>query len=144
MELKILQTSCETIVGMPDSTKEFIDALGATAANTENCAGLSSNQIWKDNFIPAPRIFVLIFKNGWVPFINPEITGAFKKKIKAAEICMSIPDKRVIIERPRHIVASFYDMEGNFITNQHLYEFVARAFMHEYDHLNGKLITDYE
>ena len=143
-QLKVLQTPCETIVGMPDPIKEFIEALGATAANTENCAGLSANQIWNDIFIPAPKVFVLIFGNGWVPFINPEVTGKFKKKIKAIEACVSIPDKQVIIERSRHIVASFYDIEGNFITNQHIYNFVARAFMHEYDHLNGKLITDYE
>jgi peptide deformylase len=54
------------------------------------------------------------------------------------EGCLSIPDFREALARPRKVTVRAQDVTGKFYEKTGE-ELLARAFLHETDHLNGKL-----
>jgi len=75
-------------------------------------------------------------------FINPEIIEEAGDDWAFEEGCLSIPGIRGDVIRPEIIVIRYYDVDWN----EHEEEFegmAARIIQHEYDHLDGKLFTDY-
>ena len=59
------------------------------------------------------------------------------------EGCLSCPDIRVEISRHPEIKVRGLDTEGRKVSKRYL-DFAARVIQHEMDHLDGKLIVDYE
>ena len=75
-----------------------------------------------------------------VVIINPVITAS-EEKIMGEEGCLSIPEIHAEVKRAQHVEVKGYDLKGN----EKRYEaegFLARAFQHEMDHLNGVLFWD--
>jgi len=75
-------------------------------------------------------------------FINPEIIEESDEEWAFEEGCLSIPDIHSDIMRPESIVLRYYDEEWNL----HEEEFDGingRVILHEFDHLEGVLFTDY-
>ena len=139
---KLLLTPCiylENILPIHDA---LIEDLIDTATANKGCIGLTANQIWKDPNVPAPAIFIVPGISGWAVCINPNIERTWKKIIKGNESCMSVPDTIVSVERPRHIVVSFYDGSKALQHDIHMFDIAARIFQHELDHINGKLIYE--
>ncbi|HVO62595.1 MAG TPA: peptide deformylase [Terriglobales bacterium] len=68
---------------------------------------------------------------------NPEVIRAEGKQSQN-EGCLSIPEFREPVTRPRKVTVRAQDIHGNWFekTGEDL---LARAFLHETDHLNGKL-----
>lgn len=100
-------------------------------------AGLSAVQVGV-----LKRVFVIDVGNGIMEFINPVLKkSSGVNKIKE-EGCLSVPDKYGFVERPEHVWVSYYDRNGNFIEEQKLSGYAAKAFCHEYDHLDGILFID--
>ncbi len=87
------------------------------------------------------RFFVLKVNDAPFVCINPEIIKFSKITKVATEGCLSFPDSYLNIERPFAIRAKFRTLEGEakMIVLKDLF---ARAFQHEYDHLEGILFTD--
>lgn len=87
------------------------------------------------------QIFVADPGDGPIAIINPKI---IKKagNIKIEEGCLSIPGIQVNVSRPEEIWVQYTDENGEKV-ERHLTELLARIFLHENDHLQGKLITDY-
>ena len=83
-------------------------------------------------------------KHGFYPLflINPTITEYSKKKISAAEGCLSVPEQSINVIRPKAIKCTYTD---RFNKKQTIYsdKWLARVIQHEMDHLDGKLIVDY-
>lgn len=75
-------------------------------------------------------------------FINPELISLSKRMTVTEEGCLSLPDLSVPIERPYKIVVKGQNVRGETFQLT-LYGNEARCFLHEYDHLNGVLISDY-
>lgn len=73
-----------------------------------------------------------------VPMFNPVIMKRSKELIKLNEGCMSFPDKFIEITRPKDIHMKFRDFNGK-MQFAHLKGWMARAAMHEVDHLQGIL-----
>ena len=75
-----------------------------------------------------------------VVFINPELEISGQMDI-AEEGCLSIPEVRVMVRRPvaARITATGLDGERFTIESD---GFPARVWQHEFDHLEGTLITD--
>jgi peptide deformylase len=69
--------------------------------------------------------------------INPEIIHAEGRHTQN-EGCLSIPDFRESVARPREVTVRAQDVNGKFYERTGE-ELLARAFLHETDHLNGKL-----
>src|ERR1700694_4750317 len=69
--------------------------------------------------------------------INPEIIHT-EGRFKQSEGCLSIPDFRENVSRPRAVTVRAQDEHGKIfeLTGE---ELLARALQHETDHLNGKL-----
>ena len=47
-----------------------------------------------------------------------------------------------VVARPRWIVVDYYTADGTLVEGDRLEELEAIVFLHEYDHLNGILMTD--
>lgn len=69
--------------------------------------------------------------------INPEIVNKEGRQ-RGTEGCLSIPEFREEVTRPQRVTVRAQDINGKFY--EHTGEdLLARAFVHETDHLNGKL-----
>lgn len=141
--LKMLRTPCAPVLSVTDDIKELINDLAETCMADENCVGLSANQIWTDLIVPPPAVFVIRMADGAYPFINPKLIKEFKKSEVMEEGCMSVPSLHQAIERPKHVLVSFTTADAMEMKDQHLFHLLARIWLHEYDHLQGKLIIDY-
>jgi peptide deformylase len=75
--------------------------------------------------------------NAKLVLINPEIIHTEGKHVQS-EGCLSIPDFRENVTRPNKVTVRAQDVRGRVFerTGEDL---LARAFLHETDHLNGKL-----
>ncbi len=88
------------------------------------------------------RAFVASFDGGKtvIEAVNPRIVKSKGKRI-APEGCLSVPNIREKVERPRHVVVEAFDRYGNPIVLK-ADNFEASCFCHEIDHLDGILFTD--
>lgn len=98
--------------------------------------GLAAPQIGKNL-----RIAVVEVEEGdRFDFINPEIIERKGTSIDV-EGCLSIPETYGTVERADEVTIRYYDREGSEMEVT-AYGYLARAFQHEIDHLEGKLFID--
>lgn len=69
--------------------------------------------------------------------INPEIVKTQGRQ-RGSEGCLSLPDFREDVTRPNVVTVRAQDLTGQWFEKTGE-EILARAFLHETDHLNGKL-----
>ena len=75
--------------------------------------------------------------------VNPRITQSRGEKVMMTEGCLSCPEIQVEISRFPEIKVRALNEKGEKISKRYL-DYVARVVQHELDHLDGKLIVDYE
>ena len=75
--------------------------------------------------------------NAKLVLANPEIIHTEGKQTQS-EGCLSIPDFREPLTRANKVTVRAQDIDGNWFEKTGE-ELLARAFLHETDHLNGKL-----
>lgn len=75
-------------------------------------------------------------------FINPVITVLDARLHEENEGCLSVPDLRAKVKRPRRVALDALDLEGNpvHIEGEGYY---GACMQHETDHLDGKLFIDH-
>jgi peptide deformylase len=95
------------------------------APEERNDPGLSE----KERFDSAAPLTVLV--NPLIEVIDPEPEAGW-------EGCLSVPELRGVVERPRHIRYTGFDTEGKCISRE-ARGFHARVVQHECDHLDGIL-----
>ncbi|WP_028561502.1 peptide deformylase [Paenibacillus pinihumi] len=78
--------------------------------------------------------------NGLIEMVNPEIIEKSGEQL-GPEGCLSIPNINGDVLRYKDIKVKGQDRDGNEIIVE-ASEYLARAFQHEVDHLNGILFTD--
>ena len=106
--------------------------------------GLAANQVGIDL-----RIMITTFNVGTrkerkpVIMINPEIVSESKHRIWMEEGCLSLPGEFGNVQRPSKIKVRWQNVQGNWCEKK-LDKWDARIFLHEYDHLDGKLFIDYD
>ena len=74
-------------------------------------------------------------------FVNPQLSDPARELVDYEEGCLSLPDIRADIRRPRAVTITATDLEGHSFTLTSD-ELPARIWQHEYDHLDGVLILD--
>lgn len=74
--------------------------------------------------------------------INPEVVRAKGDKVVGDEGCLSIPNYIGEVERPEQVTIQGLDPSGKPVRVK-AYDFLARIFLHEIDHLNGVLFIDH-
>lgn len=87
------------------------------------------------------QIFVADIGRGPLVVVNPKILTRRGSAVME-EGCLSIPDVTVKVRRPLSITAAFTDEKNQRVTAE-MTELMARVFLHETDHLFGRLIVDY-
>ena len=139
---KILRRKVKKVSDVNMETVELIKNMFQTMRNA-NGIGLAANQVGADKSIIICDLSVVEDYKKFKPMvlINPEIIFRSEEKIIMEEGCLSIPDIRCEIERPRQIVLKYWDTE----MKEHELEatdLLARVIQHEFDHLSGILFTD--
>lgn len=69
-------------------------------------------------------------------FINPEVLKKKGKNDKYIEGCLSYPGRSFKITRPNFVLMQAQNIDGEWFTIE-AEDFLARALMHENDHLDG-------
>ncbi len=139
---KILRKKVDPVTKIDDKTIEIIKYMFDTMKNA-NGIGLAANQIgWNK------QIFVVDISQveGYekikpITMINPKIVDKSSETVSIEEGCLSIPDVRAEVIRPKEITIKYFDLDLNEqqIDADDLY---SRVIQHEYDHLKGILFTD--
>lgn len=105
--------------------------------------GLAANQVGanKQIFIVDLSAIEGYEQSKPIVFINPKIETFSEEKIVMEEGCLSIPDVRAEVERPKNVVIKYLDTN---MQEQELEadELLARVIQHEFDHLQGVLFID--
>lgn len=86
------------------------------------------------------RLFVIDIGEGPLVFINPEILETDGSQIDQ-EGCLSLPGELEEVMRPNYVRARALNEKGEEFEIE-AEELLARAILHEYDHLNGTLFID--
>ena len=90
------------------------------------------------------RVLVIdLVEKGFIKgaFINPRLLEASDEMQDGEEGCLSVPGLSAELKRPRWVKIGYQDMSGNekVVEGEML---LARAFLHEMDHLDGKVFVD--
>ena len=102
--------------------------------------GLAANQIGLPWRLFVVNIGVETDKDNLVTVVNPEITAMEGSEL-GEEGCLSIPDVISEVNRASQVEIKGYDLDGNEVRYE-AQGYLARAFQHEMDHLNGILFWD--
>lgn len=73
--------------------------------------------------------------------VNPEVIRQSEETWRNQEGCLSIPGWRGEVERPQRVTVKALDRSGNRVKLD-VESWVARAFLHEIDHLDGVMFID--
>jgi peptide deformylase len=87
------------------------------------------------------KIAVVFYEGVLYPLINPVILESEGSQ-SGEEGCLSFPDIYGNVTRPQSVKVRTADLDGQ-IKEIEAEGFLARAFCHEIDHLNGKLLIDH-
>jgi len=79
-------------------------------------------------------------EHGLIEMVNPEIIARSGEQL-GPEGCLSIPNLNGDVLRAKDITVKGQDRDGKEFTIE-ASDYLARAFQHEVDHLNGVLFTD--
>lgn len=91
------------------------------------------------------RMFVLDWSHDRkhpITCINPEIISVGTDVAPESEACLSMPGVKVRVDRANTARVAFHDTSAHRIEVD-LAGWAARAFMHELDHLDGKMMFDH-
>ena len=102
--------------------------------------GLAANQIGLPWRLFVVNIGVETDKENLVTLVNPKVTAMEGSEL-GEEGCLSIPDVIAEVNRASQIEIKGYDLDGNEVRYE-AQGYLARAFQHEMDHLNGVLFWD--
>lgn len=149
-ETAILRTPCrETSLPFTEEDLRDIQALLESFLAKDDALGLAAPQIGIPKKIIIFRTKSLDDRN-WTKdpdsyslLVNPRITQSRGEKEFQYEGCLSCPDIQVEVPRFPEIKIRAYDPSGRKI-NERYRGFLARVVQHELDHLEGRLIIDYE
>ena len=86
------------------------------------------------------RLFVIDIGDGPLVFINPEILETSGSQT-GEEGCLSVPGRYEEVTRANYVKARALNEKGEEFEIEGE-ELLARAILHEYDHLDGTLFVD--
>ncbi len=136
-DLEFLNKKSREVTAFDEKLKTLVEDMKDTLTR-ERGVGLAAPQVGV-----LRRVFIVDFseteEHDYVEFINPEIVKTKGKNTDYQEGCLSFPGRLFVVERPDYVKIRAYNVEGELFEME-LEEFLARAIMHENDHLNGIVI----
>ena len=126
---EVLTKKAKKVEKIDEKIIELLDDMAETMYHSEG-VGLAAPQIGI-----LKRVVVIDIGDGLLELINPEIVSVEGEQI-GDEGCLSVVGKMGVVKRPYKVTVRAYNREGEYfeITGE---EFLARAFCHELDHLEG-------
>lgn len=103
----------------------------------EDAIGIAANQL---GVLKRVCVVELDKETGLFEMINPEIVKHSGKSIDI-EGCLSFPDVYGTVERYEEVTVRYVDRDG-YEMEVDATDYLARAFQHEIEHLDGKIFTD--
>jgi peptide deformylase len=132
----VLEKRAENVTAFDQELEKLIEDMFESMYEAHG-VGLAAPQIGIGRRIAVIDISFKEDPNAKLVLINPEIIHTEGKHTQS-EGCLSIPDFRENVTRPNKVTVRAQDVKGNFYEKTGE-ELLARAFLHETDHLNGKL-----
>jgi peptide deformylase len=132
----VLEKKAEIVTVFDDELRKLIDDMFESMYAARG-VGLAAPQIGISRRIAVIDVTFKEDPKAKLVLINPEIIHT-EGRFKQSEGCLSIPDFRENVTRPRAVSVRAQDEHGKIfeLTGE---ELLARALQHETDHLNGKL-----
>ena len=136
----VLETPAETITEFNDDLRKLADDMFESMYAAHG-VGLAAPQIGIGRRIVVIDVTFKEDPNARMVLINPEIVK-IEGRQRSSEGCLSLPDFREEVTRPNVVTVRAQDLDGKWFesTGEGL---LARAFLHETDHLNGKLFISH-
>ena len=132
----VLETPSEHITEFTDDLRKLVDDMFESMYAAHG-VGLAAPQIGISKRIVVIDVTFKEDPDARIVLINPEIIRTEGRQ-RSGEGCLSLPDFREEVTRANVVTVRAQNLEGKWFeqTGEGL---LARAFLHETDHLNGKL-----
>ena len=130
----VLRKRCREVEEIDNRLLTLIEDMKETMYDADG-VGLAAPQVGI-----LKRLFVIDIGEGPLVFINPEIVETSGSQIDE-EGCLSLPGETEEVMRPNYVRARALN-EKNEEVEIEAEGLLARAILHEYDHLNGTLFID--
>lgn len=130
----VLSKKCKEVKEMTERTRELIDDMIETMYEADG-VGLAAPQVGI-----LKRIFVIDVGEGPIILINPRVVETSGEQ-SGQEGCLSVPGKSGMVTRPNYVkvIGLNENMEPIEVEGT---ELLARALLHENDHLDGHMYTE--
>ena len=130
----ILRKHCKPVKEMTPKTRNLIEDMLDTMYLAGG-VGLAAPQVGILN-----RVVVVDIGDGPIVMVNPEVLKTAGEQ-SGMEGCLSLPGKHALVTRPNYVKVKAFDknMEPFVLEGE---ELLARAILHECDHLEGIMYVD--
>src|SRR5882757_1695662 len=132
----VLERPAEPVTEFNDELKKLVDDMFESMYAAHG-VGLAAPQIGISKRIAVVDVTFKDDPRAKLVLVNPEIIKKEGRQ-RGTEGCLSIPDFREEVSRAKTVTVRAQDLTGKFFEHTGE-ELLARAFLHETDHLNGKL-----
>ena len=130
----ILNKKCRPVIDFNDRLFTLLEDMHETLTDAHG-AGLAAPQVGI-----LRRVVVVDVGDGLIEMINPVILSTEGEQT-GPEGCLSVPGRSGVVTRPNVVTVEYQDARGD--TYEATAEgFLARAFCHEIDHLDGVVYVD--
>ena len=131
----VLKKNSQPVEVFDEELAKFVEKLFASM-HAHDGVGLAAPQVGV-----LKKIAVVEYEGKSYILINPKVVDQ-KGTQEGEEGCLSFPGIYANVLRPQWVKIETQDLKGEVQTLEGE-GYVARAFLHEMDHLNGKLFMDY-
>ena len=132
----VLEKRAEPVTVFDEELKKLVDDMFESMYAAHG-VGLAAPQIGISKRLAVIDVTFKEDPEAKLVLANPEIIHT-EGRHSQNEGCLSIPDFRENVTRPRKVTVRAQDVNGK-VYEKTGEELLARAFLHETDHLNGKL-----
>jgi len=136
---EVLTTPGETVERIDEEVRELVEDLIETMYAAPG-VGLAAHQVGVARRVAVVDVTVGEDPSQLLILVNPELISEEGKQVDE-EGCLSFPGFAEMVERPMNVTLRALNLEGETFEVD-AEGFLARAFCHEIDHLNGTLFTD--
>ena len=136
----VLERVAEPVTAFDDELRKLVDDMFESMYAAQG-VGLAAPQIGIARHLAVIDTTFKEDPSAKLVLVNPKIVHAEGKQT-SSEGCLSLPEFREKVTRANKVTVRAQDLHGKFFerTGEGL---LARAFLHETDHLNGKLFISH-
>ena len=132
----VLETPAATVTEFNDNLKKLVEDM-LESMYAAHGVGLAAPQIGIGKRITVIDVTFKEDPNAKLVLVNPEIIHTEGRQ-RGTEGCLSLPEFREDVTRPNKVTVRAQDAEGKWFEHTGE-ELLARALMHETEHLQGRL-----